>query len=386
MPPKKGQFPERPPTLGEALYSGKEIGTRPENHEQILKDLNLGSLIPKKEETEKKIEEEKEKKSKKIITKSNTKSNKPISNEKANNNVKSVRQLDALIDTPIPADIPSTIKSTYILPSECEAVTNLLMEYLLYRKSMLIKSILRSRTVSSLGFGLFTIIAYYKIGDYFTEYLLKDGILNAIIALYNNSYFLEDFFTMLFMVGIAVITLFSLLKFISNFLQVEVDNVPKNFEKYFNVDLDKYSKINIDKNFNKLNKDEKEIVKIMKDNTFSIVYKGVPVAFLVCEQEESYSSIDIKIKSYGVRRVYVKAELLKDLIAMLFKKFVTESTLTKEVSTISVDLYNFEHFDIDIFKRAGFYRKKKNNLGFVLTSILGITKDTYIFESDSIEF
>ncbi|KAG0678193.1 hypothetical protein C6P40_000873 [Pichia californica] len=382
MAPKKGQFPERPPTLGEALYSGKEIGTRPENHEQILKDLNLGSLIPKKEDS--KIEDSNKVITKKTIsTATNTKSSK---SSKSSKEVKSVKQMDAFIDSPIPVENPSTINSTYILPSECEAVTNLLIEYILYRRSTLIQSTIKSRIFSSFALAIFSMISYYKIGDYFTDYTFKKGLLNGIWSLWNNSYFMDDFITMLFIIGIFILGLFTSLKYLASSLQEEADSVPKNFEKYFKTDLTQYSSINIDKNYNKLNKKEKELLNLMKDNTFSIVYKDVPVAFLSVEQVESYSTIDIKINSYGVRRVYVKADLLKDLIAMLFKKFFTENESSKPISSISVQLYNFETYDIDIFKRAGFYRKEKENLGFIMSTILGITKDTYIFESDSIEF
>lgn len=379
MPPKKGQFPERPPTLAEALYSGKEIGTKPENHEQILKDLNLDALRPKKEEKEtKKI---------KTVTKSTT------STVSANKETpKAVRQLNAHIDTPIPNETPSTIESTYILPSECEAVTNLEMEYMLYRRSNYIRSILSSRVFSSLALGIFSLIAYRQVGEYFSDYTFRNGNIEAFKSLYNNSYFMNDFVTMLYMMAIFVVTCFSMLKFLAAPFQKEADKVPENFEKYFGVDLNEYAALNINKNYNKLSKSEKEIIKYMKDNTFSIVYKDVPVAFLVCKQTDSEDGegVDVKILSYGIRRVYMKADLLKDLIAMMFRKFIRDekssSNTNNKVNSISVDIFNFETYDVDIFKRAGFYRKERESLGFLESTILGITKDTYVFETDSIEF
>lgn len=376
MPPKKGQFPERPPTLAEALYQGKEIGTKPDNYEQILKDLNLDALKKQEQkEPEKKVE------TTKVVT-----STKP-KQAKKETSLKAVKQLDAHIDAPIPAEAPSSINSTYILPTECEAVTNLQMDYLLNRKSAFIRSVISSRVFSSLGFGLFTMIAYYKVGDYFTEYTFKKGTWNGVKSLYKNGYFIDDAITMLFMIAMLVATFFTFLKFLSNPLQQEADTVPKNFEKYFGIDLNKYAALSdVEKNYNKLNKADKDLVKHMKDNTFCIVYRDVPVAFLACKQTKSTSDdkVDVEISAYAVRRVYVKAELFKDLISMVFKKFVTNEK--SNVNQISVDVYNFETFDINILKRAGFYRQKRHSLGFLLTSVLGMTKDTYVFESESIEF
>ncbi|GAV26798.1 hypothetical protein PMKS-000254 [Pichia membranifaciens] len=376
MPPKKGQFPERPPTLAEALYQGKEMGTKPDNYEQILKDLNLDALKkPEKKDPENKTE------TTKVVT-----STKPKQAKKETIS-KPVKQVDAHIDAPIPAEAPPSINSTYILPTECEAVTNLQMDYLLHRKSAFIRSIISSRVFSSLGFGIFTMIAYYKVGDYFTEYTFKKGTWDGVKSLYANGYFMDDAITMLFMIAMIVATFFTFLKFLSNPLQQEADTVPKNFEKYFGIDLNKYAVLsNVEKNYNKLNKADKDLVKHMKDNTFCIVYREVPVAFLACKQTKSSSDdkVDVEITAYAVRKVYVKAELFKDLISMVFKKFITNEKIN--VNQISIDVYNFENFDINILKRAGFYRQKRHSLGFLLTSVLGMTKDTYVFESESIEF
>lgn len=378
MPPKKGQFPERPPTLAEALYHGKDIGTKPDNYEQILKDLNLDAL--------KKKPEEKQPESKTKATKAVTSSASKLAKQETP--PKAVKQVNAHIDTPLPVETAPSINSTYILPTECEAVTNLQMDYLLNRRSALIRSVISSRVVSSLGLGVVTMIAYYKVGDYFTEYTFKKGFWEGAKSLLKNGYFVDDAVTMLFMIAACIACFFTFLKFLSNPLQQEADNVPKDFEKYFGVDLNKYAALSeVDKNFNKLNKSDKEMVKHMKENSFCIVYRDVPVAFLACKQTKSTSSddrVDIEITGYAVRRVYVKAELFKDLISMMFKKFVAGEK--SNVNQISVDVYNFETFDINILKRAGFYRQKKNSLGFLLSSVLGLTKDTYVFESDSVEF
>lgn len=369
MPPKKGEFPERPPTLAEALYGGKEMGTKPENYEQILKDLNLDAL--KKPDVKKE-----EEKSVKLVKSDKDKQQKPKS--------KPVKQVDVHIDSPLPAEASTTIESNFILPNQCEAVTNLQMDYILNRKSMFIRSILNSRVFSSFAFGLITIVSYYKIGDYFNEFTFKKGYLDGAKSLLKNGYFVEDFFTMFFIIMIIIATLFTVLKFITSPIQEEANNVPKNFESYFNVDLNEYATLtNIDKNFNKLSKTDKEIVKKMKENSFCIVYRDSPVAFLSWKQIESTDGIDIKIIGYGIRRIYVKAELFKDLIGMLFKKFILSEN---KVNSISLDVYSFETFDINILKRAGFFRKERKSIGFLVSTILGITKDTYSFESESIEF
>ena len=352
------------------------MGTKPDNYEQILKDLNLDALKkPEKKDPENKTE------TTKVVT-----STKPRQ-AKRETFSKPVKQVDAHIDAPIPAEAPPSINSTYILPTECEAVTNLQMDYLLHRKSAFIRSIISSRVFSSLGFGIFTMIAYYKVGDYFTEYTFKKGTWDGVKSLYANGYFMDDAITMLFMLAMIVATFFTFLKFLSNPLQQEADTVPKNFDKYFGIDLNKYAVLaDVEKNYNKLSKADKDLVKHMKDNTFCIVYREVPVAFLACKQTKSPSDdqVDIEITAYAVRKVYVKAELFKDLISMVFKKFITNEK--SNVNQISIDVYSFENFDINILKRAGFYRQKRHSLGFLLTSVLGMTKDTYVFESESIEF
>jgi hypothetical protein len=368
MPPKKGEFPARPPTLAEALYEGKEIGTRPENHEEILKSLNLDALKTEQDN-------EKDLTTKTVVKKEVKKENKkPV-----------VHQVDGHIDTPLPMEVPSKIDSKYILPNQCEAITNLQMNYILRSKSNLVKSILKSRTFSSFIFVIISTIAYRQIGDYFTDYTFRNGIWIGIKSLFSNSYFTNDLFTFFYLVFFLIAGSFTLLRFISSPLQEEASNVPSNFEKYFNIDFNEYAALqNIEKNYNKLNKSDKELVKYVKDNTFCIVYREAPVAFLVVKPENGDTGKNLKITSFAVRAVYIKAELLKDLIAMMFKKFLINEN--DNINSISVELYSFEEFDINIFKRAGFYRQNVQSLGFFLSTLFGITKDTYVFETDSIEF
>ena len=350
---KKGEYPERPPTLAEALYQGKDLGTRPANADQILKDLGMSN--PK--------------------TQSKTKTTSTAPSKKL------VSQVDAHMSTPLPSDAPAKIEANYILPEQCEAVTNLQMDYILLRKSTMIRTILSSRVFSSGFFGITTIIAYRYIGEYFSEYTFKKGVMDGLYQLFGNSYFKDDLFVLFFIIMIILATAFTSMKFITAFLQQESVDVPKNFQKYFNVDLNQYATLsNVDKSFNKLNKIDKDLVKTMRDNTLCIVYREAPVAFMSVTPDKD---ANIKITGYGVRRVYIKAELLKDLLSMLFKRFVLTDS---PVENITVDLYSFEKTDIDLFKRAGFYRCKKNSLGFLISTIFGITRDTYIFEKNSVEF
>lgn len=375
MPPKKGEFPERPPTLAEALYGGKEIGTKPANHEQLLKDLNLGALIPKKD---------KEEKPKAPVGSEKTVATAKAVDAKPKTKGKVVKQIDAHIDTPLPADSPTTIGANYILPDQCEAVTNLQMDYILRRKTGLIQHILKSRVFSSLAFGLFSLVSYHKVGGYFNEHTFKNGTWNGVMSLWNNGYFTDDLFQLFFIILIMIAMFFTLLRYISSPFQEESVNVPKNFETYFNIKLDEYATLqNTEKNYNKLNSSDKAMVSFVKDNTFCIVYREAPVAFLVVSPTGADGK-DLEIKGFGIRRVYIKSELLKDLIAMLFKRYIVGEK--QRADSISVQLYSFETFDINIFKRAGFYRQKKESCGFLLSTFFGVTKDTYVFETDSIEF
>lgn len=356
MSHKKGEFPARPPTLAEALYEGKEIGTKPENAEEILKSLNLNVKKDDKKDVKKVVKKD---------IKKEVKQDKKI-----------VHQVDAHIDTPLPMETESKIEGNYILPNQCEAVTNLQMDYIMRRKSELIKSILKSRVFSSSMIGLLTVIGYYKIGDYFNDYTFKGGLINGILGLFKNGYFVDDLFTLVFIILFLLVTVFSILKFLAYPLQNEGEQVPNNFEKYFNLDLNEYASVDL----KKMNKEEKEMVKFTKEYTFSISYRESPVAFMVAKPEGN----NIRIIGYGVRKVYIKAELFKDLLQLLLKRFVIESKEKPE--RISVELYNFEEFDVNIMKRAGFFKEKSENIGFLISTVFGITKDTYVFETDSIEF
>lgn len=384
MPPKKGEFPERPPTLAEALYSGKEIGTRPENHEQILKDLNLPSLKDV-EKQKKAVETGKTGKTSKTVKKIEK-------TDTEKEELKSVGQINDHIGEPLPDELPATIEANFVSPNECQAVTNLQIDYVRLRKAALIKYILNSRVFSALIFGVFSIIAYYKIGGYLNEYTFKDGILSAIKILYNNSYFLNDLFVLMFLICLALTAFFTILRLLSHFLQEEADNVPKNFKKYFNIDLNNYSRIQIDDPFNnkklkKLNSKDFELIKFMKDYSFCIVYRETPVAFLTIKPHDlGDNNYDLEIIGYGIRRVYIKAELFKDLLQMMFKKYILQNEKQIKINSIYLNIYSFEKFDIDILRKAGFYRYKKDTINFILTNFFGITKDKYVFETESVEF
>ena len=364
MTPIKGQFPERPPTLAEALYQGKEIGNKPENADEILNKLGISSSDS-----------------------NNNNNNNNKSKEIVNTDKKITRQpviqKNSFIDSPIPQETETKIDAKYILPEQCEGVINLQMDYIFIRKSKMINYILRSRVFTSLLFGIISMISYYQIGDYFTDYTFSKGYWEGIKKLFMNSYFTDDLFKLVFLILIIIASSFTLLRYITSFLQEEGKSVPNNLNNYFPVDLKEYAALtNVEKNFNKLNKNDKEIVKNIKDLTYSIVYRDTSVAFLSLKRDGK----NIEIIGYGVRRVYIKAELLKDLLSMFFKDHVINEKKVGEIEKITVKVYNFEKEDINLFKRAGFYKIKGENIGFITSTILGVTLDTYEFDIDSIEF
>lgn len=347
----RGIYPERPPTLAEALYSGKKFN-KPENGDEILERLGLPptSSVPQKKEEAPRRDLKKEPK-------------KEPKKEKKTEIKQVVKQVDAHLDAPLPDTSESKIHAQFIKPEECEAVLNLQMDYILKRKSDMIKFIFRSRFFMSLFFLLLSAVSYNRIGEYFNPYTMKDPF-----SLLKNGYFLDDLFILFFQVLLFIAISFTWLRIVSAPLEKESKKVAENAEQYFGCDIKQYASV---KNVNKPRKEDRDLVKQVKENTYCINYRDVPVAFLATTPGK-----EVKIVGFAVRRVYIKAELLKDLLGMMFKSGVRKA---------EVELFNFEEFDIGIFRKIGFTRTKREKFSkwWILT---GVTRDTYSFDMDDIEF
>ncbi|KAG7877719.1 hypothetical protein KL905_004352 [Ogataea polymorpha] len=283
-------------------------------------------------------------------------------------------QKSASLDAPLEMNKPSTIESMPILPDLAEPVTNLQMDYLFYKKSLLTKTVFKSKAVASLLVAAFAGLFYRKFGPYFTPYNFRNGTIEGLYNIYHSPFFIQDAFYLVsstFMIFSATLVAAWLH---TNFLKYEAEEVPKHMEQYFGLDLEDYAKSSVKSKLRRVPADIKQKVKFMEKHSFVIQYRDTPVAFIV-QQKKSDSSF--KITGLGVRRVYVKSKILADLLDWAKKQ------LSPKEST-SITVYSFETFDIDILKESGFELLRKEPLdSFVLGTLFGITRDTYVYERSS---
>ncbi|KAG7806428.1 hypothetical protein KL921_004825 [Ogataea angusta] len=283
-------------------------------------------------------------------------------------------QKSASLDAPLEISKPSTIESMPILPDLAEPVTNLQMDYLSYKKSLLTKAVFKSKAVVSLLVAAVAGLFYRKFGPYFTPYNFKNGTIEGLLNIYHSPYFIQDAFYLVsstFMIFSATLVAAWLQ---TNFLKYEAEEVPKHMEQYFGLDLEEYAKTAVKSKLRKVPADVKEKVEFMEKHSFVVQYRETPIAFIV-QQKETDSSY--KITGFAVRRVYIRSKILADLLDWAKKQ------LGPQEST-SVAVYSFETFDIDILKESGFKLLKKEPLdSFVLGTLFGITRDTYIYGPSS---
>lgn len=367
MAPKKGEFPARPPTLAEALYGNTEIETTLANGNSNSKDLNLGALENTKKEKATVVEKKEQKIQKNL---------KPVKSI--------VAQQEASLSQPLPQEASSDLINGFVLPTQSEAITNLQMDYLLQRKSLLIRYIASTRTFTSVVTVIVGVLGYWKLNGYMSDYLFKDGYFQAVKSLFNNSYFLDDFSHLVLYLVLLVTSFFMFAKMQSGFLQFESEDVPKNFQNYFNIDMSDYATVKHPDNFKKLNKDEKEMVKFMKEYSVCLNYRDHAVAFMIDRPKDKVENEKIpsfEIIGYGIRRVYVKAGMFKDLLGLTLRNLVQKH----QDFNVSIKIYNFEEADISVLRKAGFVKSGSEKLG-LLTLLFGVTKDTYVLETDNVEF
>lgn len=327
---KKGEFPAKPPTMAEAMGEGK---TENKSDNKVA-----SAQTPPRP---------------------------------------SVKQVDAHLNEPLSADAPATIESGWITPDKSEAIVNLQMDYILQRKSLLTRAILGSRFFSSVVIGIMGVIAYYRLNEYVSDYLLKDGYFAAAKALLSNSYFLDDLVNVVFTYIFLFTACFITIKYQIAWLQRESEEVKDNMETYFNADLSIYSTV---KNVQKPKKDEKDMVHFFKANSVVVDYREAPIAFMVIKPVEGEDN-SYEITAYGVRRVYVKAEVFADVLGLTLKKLVNKGDFK-----IKVKLYSFETLDAKVLRKAGFVKSRSESFSFFLSNFLNLTLDTYEFELNAVEF
>lgn len=296
----------------------------------------------------------------------------------------SVKQQPLNLDEPLAAEEPAVIGSNYITPEKCSAVVTLQMDYILQRRSVLIRAILGSRVFSSTVIGFLAVLAYRKFNGYISDYLLRDGYWAAIKTLSGNGYFLDDLVSMLLTIVVVFSTVFVFLKFQTAWLQTESEAVPANMDKYFGQNLDEYATV---KNIAKPKKEDRAIVNHFKQNSVVIDYRNSPIAFLVkkpvndAEHKDAQHPV-YEITGYGVRRVYVRADMLRDLLGLTVRQLLQ----THDEATLRLKLYSFEEHDAAILRRAGFVLARSESFSRVLSGVFQMTLDTYELSLGGVEF
>lgn len=280
---------------------------------------------------------------------------------------KAVPQVKTYIEDPLPEDKPTTIGAHYVLPNECEGIVNMQMAYIGRRKSQLIKYIFKSKIFQGFFFGSLSVLSYHYVGDYFSEYTFRKGLISGIKSLFGNGFFIDDLILLFFAIMFVIAITFTIIKFSTGFLEVEMKEVVNKFDDYFGCDLDVYAR------------GDKKLEKYMKEHSFVINYREVPIGFLIVKEEDEGEVI--KICGYGVRSVYVKAEILKDLLGMMMRKFIVE----KGKKSVLIEIYNFEKEDIKMLKSVGFYKESSKSVNKIL-NLFGISKDIYKFDAEGIEW
>ncbi|KAG7750111.1 hypothetical protein KL911_004843 [Ogataea haglerorum] len=283
-------------------------------------------------------------------------------------------QKSASLDAPLEMNKPSTITSTPILPDLAEPVTNLQMDYLLYKKSVLTKALFKSKAVVSLLIGAFAGLFYRKFGPYCTPYNFRNGTLEGILSIFHSPFFVQDAFYLVLSTAMIFSATLVAAWLQTNFLRDAAEEVPKHMEQYFGLDLEEYARSAVKSKLRKVPADVKQKVKFMEKHSLVVQYRETPIAFIV-QQKESESSF--KITGFAVRRVYIKSGILADLL-----DWAKKQVGPKQSSSVTV--YSFETFDIDILRGSGFKLLRREPLdSFVLGTLFGITRDTYIYEGSS---
>ncbi|KAH3661855.1 hypothetical protein OGAPHI_006034 [Ogataea philodendri] len=279
-------------------------------------------------------------------------------------------QKSASLDQPIEVSVPNTIASSPILPELSESVTNLQMAYLFHKKSLLTRDLFGSKLVVPSLFAVLSAMIYHRFGAYLSSYNFRNGVGAGLLNIYHSPFFIQDAFwvvlTMFFFTSLVFLALWIL----SNFLKYQAEEVPEHMDQYFGLDLQEYAKVSLKTKLRKLPADVKEQVDQMAATSFVVTYRETPIAFIVQQKD---ADKNYKITGLAVRKVYIKSEILVDLLEW------AKSRVEKDART-SIDVYSFESFDIQLLQKCGFVLAKKSPLNsFFLDKLFGYSVNTYVY-------
>ncbi|GME73287.1 unnamed protein product [Ambrosiozyma monospora] len=325
--------------------------------------------------------------------------------------------------TPISKEAPPTIATKYIRPNNVGIAINLQMDYLLMKKSQLMKFLLGSKITLSVMITILSYLANDKLASYYSVYNFppERETWKSILQLFLIDMFKEDLFNFLLQSALTIGLTCVALYFKTGFLKFESDDVPKNLERYFGTDFSIFQKTNSpnDKAFKNLDKQLQKESKV-------ISYREVPIAFIVKQdkavveklkskseeqkqkkksktnnktgsgagtgnKDETGSETNVtktskktttatstsedgayQVTGLGIRRVYIKSGILNELLLLEMKD--------PSVKKLYMDVYSFEKQDIDILTNAGFVLESETTLtDFVLGGIFRISVKHFVW-------
>ncbi|AOA64539.1 Protein required for teh ER exit of the high-affinity phosphate transporter [Komagataella phaffii CBS 7435] len=226
----------------------------------------------------------------------------------------------------------------------------------------------------SLGYG------YFKLADYFKYIPLQELILN------NN--FRYELISTLILAGMVFSIFFALFALKTEFLRADADKLVEESEKAFGFDLKAYSNLPVNtvdeyKSLRKTDDKELELLENGK-NSQIVIYRETPIAVisLVVDKDPNQtnnSSYVVRIQSFGIRRVYVKSGIMKELLiwALYRTRTIVEALNASEVLVLC-ELYSFEKDVIPTFQELTFKKISSRPLkDWLLGGIYGVTQDTW---------
>ncbi|KAH3675552.1 hypothetical protein WICMUC_002641 [Wickerhamomyces mucosus] len=214
-----------------------------------------------------------------------------------------VEQKDASLDSFLDESAPPTLVFTKLTPELSNAALNLSIDFFRNIQTT------ASRAIVFHPFSIISILlsssaySYYILGDYY-----KVG---GIKLIWEN---LEIVVTVLiFITGVSSF-FFVLATFFTTVIRDRADNIVKDSEVVFGLDLTRLAVIN--PKSSKLDKSSIELLE-KAENTQIALYRETPIALISIEKSDELSNKQkfvTKIKGLGIRKVYSKSGILEDLI------------------------------------------------------------------------
>ncbi|QPG75879.1 hypothetical protein FOA43_003265 [Brettanomyces nanus] len=288
-------------------------------------------------------------------------------------------QIDPKLNESLPVEEVPKLEISYVTPNCAEAVVNLQMDYLLSRKSKLTKKMLGAKGIIAIIIGWASLVSYYRLGDYFSDYTFQNGFQNGLFKLLLNSSFRYNAVETISVVLLGMVTIWVNLFLQTNFLKEESVGVPERQKDYFGADMKEYSLLALNDKKKKLCSDKRKKVEFFKTNSVIIVYRSTPIAFAVKQVvQDNDDALIYRITGLGIRRVYIQAGVLTDLITCTIKNL---PLVTSRTVKCYIDVYNFEGAEKHILKRLGFNLEKTQptNHGFILDTLFGFRKETFVY-------